>query len=62
MGIMDKITGRLKKTAGTAVDDPSLREEGRTEEHKGEKEEEAARKQEEAREKQAEAERLENRS
>jgi uncharacterized protein YjbJ (UPF0337 family) len=36
MGIIDKLTGRVKKAAGDLADDPSLRREGRKEERKGE--------------------------
>lgn len=36
MSIIDKITGRFKKTAGDVTDDPSLRRQGRDEERKGE--------------------------
>jgi len=42
MGLLDKITGRFKKTAGDIADDPSLRREGRQEERKGEAKEELA--------------------
>lgn len=59
MSLLDKITGRFKKTAGELADDAHLREEGRREEGKGEAKDEAARAREEAREKQAEADRLE---
>ena len=59
MSLLDKITGRLKKTAGEVADDAHLREQGRKEERKGEVKDEAARAKEAAREKQAEADRLE---
>ena len=36
MGILDKITGKFKQTAGDVTDDPSLRRQGRDEERKGE--------------------------
>ena len=40
MGIVDKLTGRVKQAAGDLADDPSLRREGRQEERKGEAKEE----------------------
>jgi uncharacterized protein YjbJ (UPF0337 family) len=55
MGLMDKITGRAKKTAGDVTDDASLRQQGRKEERKGEAKEEAARADERADEKSREA-------
>ncbi|MBV9006862.1 MAG: hypothetical protein JOZ98_14570 [Solirubrobacterales bacterium] len=48
MSLMDKLTGRAKKTAGEIVDDPSLRRQGRKEERKGEAKDELAREQEKA--------------
>jgi uncharacterized protein YjbJ (UPF0337 family) len=42
MGIMDKLTGRVKQAAGDLTDDASLRREGRQEERKGEAKEELA--------------------
>jgi uncharacterized protein YjbJ (UPF0337 family) len=42
MGLMDKITGRMKKAAGDLTDDASLRREGRREERKGEAKDELA--------------------
>jgi uncharacterized protein YjbJ (UPF0337 family) len=36
MGLMDKLTGRLKQAAGDLKGDPSLRREGLDEERKGE--------------------------
>ncbi len=48
MGLMDKLTGRAKKTAGEIADDPSLRRQGRKEERKGEAKDELAREQEKA--------------
>jgi uncharacterized protein YjbJ (UPF0337 family) len=42
MGIMDKISGRLKKAAGDLADEPELRREGRREERKGEAKDELA--------------------
>jgi uncharacterized protein YjbJ (UPF0337 family) len=36
MGIVDKLTGRVKQAAGDLADDSSLRREGRQEERKGE--------------------------
>ncbi|MBV9465853.1 MAG: CsbD family protein [Solirubrobacterales bacterium] len=43
MSLIDKVTGRLKKTAGDLADDASLRREGRQEERKGEAKDELAR-------------------
>jgi uncharacterized protein YjbJ (UPF0337 family) len=43
MSLIDKITGRFKKTAGDIADDPSLRREGAREEAKGERKEELSR-------------------
>jgi uncharacterized protein YjbJ (UPF0337 family) len=43
MGIVDKLTGRVKQAAGDLADDPSLRREGRQEERKGEAKEELRR-------------------
>jgi uncharacterized protein YjbJ (UPF0337 family) len=40
MGIVDKLTGRVKQAAGDLADDASLRREGRQEERKGEAKEE----------------------
>jgi uncharacterized protein YjbJ (UPF0337 family) len=40
MGIVDKLTGRVKQAAGDLADDSSLRREGRQEERKGEAKEE----------------------
>jgi uncharacterized protein YjbJ (UPF0337 family) len=48
MSLLDKILGRTKKTVGEAVDDPSLRREGRLEERKGEAKEDLTRDQERA--------------
>lgn len=48
MGLMDKITGRVKKAAGDLADDPSLRREGRQEERKGEAKDELSNAQEKA--------------
>ena len=48
MGIMDKLTGRVKQAAGDLADDASLRREGRQEERKGEAKDELAGAQEEA--------------
>lgn len=50
MGILDKITGRVKQGAGDLTDDASLRRQGKREEHKGEKKEELDRTQEKAEE------------
>jgi uncharacterized protein YjbJ (UPF0337 family) len=43
MSLIDKITGRFKKTAGDVTDDPSLRRKGAREEQKGERKEELSR-------------------
>ena len=48
MGLMDKVTGRMKKAAGDLADDASLKREGRKEERKGEAKDELARDQEKA--------------
>ena len=42
MSLKDKITGRVKQTAGDLKDDDSLRREGRQEERKGEAKDELA--------------------
>jgi len=36
MGLMDKITGRVKKTAGEITDDEKVRRDGAKQERKGE--------------------------
>jgi uncharacterized protein YjbJ (UPF0337 family) len=51
MSLIDKITGRLKKTAGDVTDNSSLRREGRREEEKGEKKEQLDRAQDRVEEK-----------
>jgi uncharacterized protein YjbJ (UPF0337 family) len=48
MGIMDKLTGRVKKAAGDIADDPGLRRQGRAEERKGEAKDELSNAQERA--------------
>jgi uncharacterized protein YjbJ (UPF0337 family) len=48
MGIMDKVTGRVKQAAGDLADDASLRREGKQEERKGEAKDELGRAQEKA--------------
>jgi uncharacterized protein YjbJ (UPF0337 family) len=48
VGIVDKLTGRVKQAAGDLADDPSLRREGRQEERKGEAKEELGRAQQKA--------------
>ena len=48
MGLMDKVTGRMKKAAGDLADDASLKREGRKEERKGEAKDELARAQDRA--------------
>jgi uncharacterized protein YjbJ (UPF0337 family) len=40
MGLIDKITGRVKQAAGDVTNDPELRRQGETEERKGEKKDE----------------------
>jgi uncharacterized protein YjbJ (UPF0337 family) len=40
MSLIDKITGRLKKTAGDVTGDSALKREGSREEEKGEKKDE----------------------
>jgi uncharacterized protein YjbJ (UPF0337 family) len=46
MSILDKISGRAKKTVGEATDNQSLRQQGRREERKGEAKDELQRDQE----------------
>jgi uncharacterized protein YjbJ (UPF0337 family) len=48
MSLIDKLTGRFKRTAGEAAGDPGLRREGRKEERKGEKKEQLGEAQERA--------------
>jgi uncharacterized protein YjbJ (UPF0337 family) len=48
MGIMDKVTGRVKQAAGDLTDDAGLRREGKQEERKGEAKEELGHAQEKA--------------
>lgn len=48
MGLMDKITGRVKKAVGDLSGDPAVRREGVEEERKAQAEEELAREQERA--------------
>jgi uncharacterized protein YjbJ (UPF0337 family) len=48
VSILDKLTGKAKKTAGEVVGDPGLRREGRQEERKGEAKEELVRQEERA--------------
>ena len=62
MSLIDKVTGRLKKTAGDVADDPSLRREGRKEERKGEAKDELSRDQERADRKAEEVANLERRT
>ena len=62
MGLIDKITGRAKKTVGDLADDPSMRREGRKEERKGEAKESLERSQDEAEEKAREVADLERRT
>ncbi len=51
MSIIDKITGRAKKTAGDVTGDSSLRREGSKEERKGEEKDKLARAQDRAEDK-----------
>ncbi len=62
MSIIDKVTGRVKKAAGDLTDDPSLRRQGRDEEHKGEAKEELAETQDRADRKAHEVSNLERRT
>ena len=62
MGLMDKLSGRAKKTAGEVIDDPSLRRQGRQEERKGEAKDELSREQERADRKAEEVANLERRT
>lgn len=48
MSLIDKLTGRAKKTAGDVTGDASLKREGSKEERKGEAKDELARDQERA--------------
>ncbi|HEX8065226.1 MAG TPA: hypothetical protein VF520_01735 [Thermoleophilaceae bacterium] len=48
MSILDKITGRAKKTAGDVVGDAGLKREGAREERKGEAKDDLARAEEKA--------------
>jgi uncharacterized protein YjbJ (UPF0337 family) len=48
MGLLDKLTGRVKQAAGDLADDASLKRQGRQEERKGEAKDELARAQERA--------------
>jgi uncharacterized protein YjbJ (UPF0337 family) len=58
-GLVDKITGRVKKAAGDLVDDPGLREQGIRDERKATAKDELARAQREADERAEEVARLE---
>jgi uncharacterized protein YjbJ (UPF0337 family) len=62
VSLIDKLSGRAKKTAGDLVDDPSLRREGRREERKGEAKDELNRDQERADRKAEEVASLERRT
>jgi uncharacterized protein YjbJ (UPF0337 family) len=62
VSLVDKVTGRIKKTAGEVADDPSLRREGSKEERKGEAKDELAREQERADRKAEEVANLERRT
>ncbi len=48
MGLMDKVLGRVKKTAGEMTDDEKVRREGARQERKGEAKEELERDQQRA--------------
>ena len=58
-GLVDRITGRVKKAAGDLKDDPKLREQGAREEQKADAKEALARAQREADERAEEVARLE---
>jgi uncharacterized protein YjbJ (UPF0337 family) len=62
MGIKDKLTGKAKKLAGDAADDPRLRRRGEREEQKGEKQQDATEARREAERLESEAEELDRRS
>jgi uncharacterized protein YjbJ (UPF0337 family) len=62
MSLLDRISGRTKKTIGEVADDPSLRREGAREERKGEAKEELASAQEKADRKAEEVANLERRT
>ena len=62
MSILDKLSGRFKKTAGDVTDDPSLRRQGRQEERKGEAKDELTRAEEQADQKAAEVSDLERKT
>jgi uncharacterized protein YjbJ (UPF0337 family) len=61
-GLVDRITGRVKKAAGDLKDDPKLREQGAREEQKADAKEALARAQREADERAEEVARLERES
>jgi uncharacterized protein YjbJ (UPF0337 family) len=48
MGLMDKVTGRVKQAAGDLADDSGLKREGRQEERKGDAKDELSNAQEKA--------------
>lgn len=62
MGLMDKVTGRVKKAGGDLAGDSSLKRQGTNEERKGEAKEEAAVAQDKADQKAQEAENRERAS
>lgn len=62
MGFMDKITGRVKKTAGEITDDEKVQRDGALQERKGEAEDELREQQEAANRKAAEVADLERRT
>jgi uncharacterized protein YjbJ (UPF0337 family) len=62
MGLTDKITGRVKKTAGEVAGKEGLRDQGEKEERKGEAEDQAKQSEQEAVEKRREAAELDSKS
>ncbi len=62
MGLMDKITGRVKKTAGEMTGDDKVRREGAVQERKGEAKDELTQQQEDANRKAEEVADLERRT
>jgi uncharacterized protein YjbJ (UPF0337 family) len=62
VGLIDKLTGRTKKTAGDLTGDESLKREGSKEERKGEAKEQLHRSQERADQKAEEVANLERRT
>jgi uncharacterized protein YjbJ (UPF0337 family) len=62
MGLSDKISGRVKKTAGEVIGDKGMRRQGEEEERKGEAEDEAKQAEQEAVQKRREAAELDNKT